>query len=156
MWVAPWENDPLVPSSTRSSLQRVIGRVLHYLASLVALSIAAWLTSMPLTLLFFERLTPVGLLANIVVIPMTFLIVVCGWLSLATGAVWEGFAVVFNNANLALVEFLVTMMQGLSRLPGDDPDILITVFPDIHHQRIPALAQLQQEIFAGQFRAARG
>ena len=115
--VLPWEHDPLdaAPDLWR---ERAATIGLQYLKSLIILSLAAWLVSAPLTAFYFGRLTVVAILSNIAIIPMTFLIVVCGCLSILVGAVWPGFALVFNNANCLLVHTLIGTMHGLSNVPG--------------------------------------
>ncbi len=82
-----------------------------------SVSLAAWLTSMPLSLHFFGRFSPVALLGNFVALPLAFLILVTGCLSLAAGVVAEWLSVVFNHANWCFVRLLVGGMRGLERIP---------------------------------------
>ncbi len=84
---------------------------------LLALSIAAWLSSVPLTAYYFGRISLASLLANIAIIPLAFFVVLCGCLSLVTGAVWSGFAEIFNNASLAVITVLTTVTRVISALP---------------------------------------
>ncbi|MBL7114746.1 MAG: ComEC/Rec2 family competence protein [Kiritimatiellae bacterium] len=115
--VLPWEHDPFdaAPILWR---ERVAAMGLQYFKSLLILSLAAWLISAPLTAFYFGRLTGVAILSNIVIIPMTFLIVLSGCLSILVGAIWPGFALVFNNANWLLIHTLIGTMHGFSMIPG--------------------------------------
>lgn len=85
---------------------------------LIAVSLAAWLTSVPLSLYFFGRFTPIALVANLLVIPMSFLIIMTGCLSLAGGTcigLW--LAGIFNAANVVFVRLLNTGMSALEAVP---------------------------------------
>jgi len=85
---------------------------------LVAVSVAAWLSTTPLSLYYFGRFTPVALLANLLVVPLAFLIVVTGCLALvaaATGGM--SWALLFNQANFAYVGLLTGGMRWLERVP---------------------------------------
>ncbi|MCK5850252.1 MAG: ComEC/Rec2 family competence protein [Kiritimatiellae bacterium] len=95
----------------------VLRRVGRYTCSLAALSFAAWLASAPLTAYFFGRFVPVALLCNIAVIPLAFLIVLSGCLSLVLGSCVLFMADVFNHAALALVSLLVWLMELMTTVP---------------------------------------
>ncbi len=86
---------------------------------LIGVSIAAWMSTTPLSLYYFGRFAPVALLANVIVLPLAFLIVVTGALSLlaaATGGL--AWATLFNQANYAYVGGLTGGMRLLERIPG--------------------------------------
>ena len=93
--------------------------ILLWCGRLMAVSVAAWVSTTPLSLYYFGRLAPVALLANALVLPLAFLIVVTGALALLAaatgGATW---AVLFNQANFAYVGLLTHGMRWLERLPG--------------------------------------
>ena len=86
-------------------------------ASLVAVSCSAWLVSMPLTAHFFGQICPVALLSNLVVIPVAFLVVLSGCLSIALGACIGFLADVFNHASLVFVTLLTATMNAMSQMP---------------------------------------
>ena len=64
----------------------------------VAVSLAAWLASLPLTAYYFARFTPGGFFANLVIAPCAFLVMVAGSLGLVTSLVSDGVASCFNHA----------------------------------------------------------
>ena len=113
----PWvEPDPLriVPEVR----WRVKGRrVCVYILSLLTLSACAWISSAPLAAYYFERFTPIALLANVWVVPLTYMIVLTGGLVLVLGPIADVLAIIFNHANLALMGALVGGMRLLSRVP---------------------------------------
>lgn len=98
-----------------------------YVGALVGLSVAAWLASAPISMAVFHRFTPVALLANLVAVPLTFLIVLAGFLSLTLGSVLVWAADIFNHAALSLIGMLIGLMRGLAAIPGSC--IHVAVFP---------------------------
>ena len=72
--------------------------VLGGLIESVAGSLAAWLASLPLTAYYFARFTPGGFFANLVIAPCAFLVMVGGFLGLATSYVSDWIASSFNHA----------------------------------------------------------
>jgi ComEC/Rec2-related protein len=89
------------------------GAVRVYATSLAITSGAAFIASAPLTALFFGSFAGVSLLANLLVVPLTFCIVLSGWLSilvpLASG--------IFNHAALVFIDALLGAVGFLSELP---------------------------------------
>ena len=61
--------------------------------------------------------------ANLVVIPLVFLVVPAGCLSLLLGSCVWVLAEIFNHANLALVWVLSRTMQAVRAIPGGSVDI---------------------------------
>lgn len=112
-----FRTDPLRVEPERLPIRvaRSFGR---YVGSLLALSLAAWLASAPLMAYYFGRLAPIALLGNVLVIPLAFLIVLAGALSLVLGACVNFFAVTFNHANVVLASALVHGIRAMSRVPG--------------------------------------
>lgn len=112
-----WAPDPwrIQTEAWPVRLARALGR---QVAGLLAMSAAAWLVTAPLTALYFGRFTPVALLANLWTVPVAFLIVLTGSLSLVGGMLAGWLAVVFNHANVALIALLTGSMRLAARLPG--------------------------------------
>ena len=80
-----------------------------YVTSLGVTSIAASIASIPLTALFFGSFATVSLVGNLVVVPLTFCIVLSGWLSIlvpATSGIFNYAALVFINGLLGTVGYL--------------------------------------------------
>jgi len=112
-WLAPlWERDPVAIRDMDAG-EGWRRHALKLVVRMASVSVAAWLTSMPLSLHFFGRFSPVALLGNIVALPLAFFILVTGCLSLAAGTVSAWLSEVFNHANWCFVRMLVGGMQGL-------------------------------------------
>ncbi len=97
--------------------------VRQYMLGLFTVSIAAWLASAPMTAYYFQRATPIALVGNLVVIPVTFLLVLSGAISVVTGGVLPLVAEIFNHASLVLAKLLVIMLTGMSCIPLGHFDI---------------------------------
>ena len=87
------------------------------IASLTAISCSAWLASAPLSAYFFGQFTPIALPSNLVVVPLAFLIVLTGSLSLILGSWLSLFANLFNHANLALIALLEQVIALMALVP---------------------------------------
>jgi len=72
--------------------------VVRYVADVFAVSVAAWLASVPLTGYYFGRVAIGGLFANPVVTSCAFLIITAGCLGLLAGLFSTWVAVCFNHA----------------------------------------------------------
>ena len=81
-------------------------------------SLAAWLFSAPITAWFFNTLSPVALIGNLAVIPLTFMIMLAGCLALVSGALFLPAAAIFNQANLFFISLLIWIVHRLAALPG--------------------------------------
>ena len=87
-------------------------------ADLIAVSIAAWFSTAPLTALFFGNLSLIGVVANLFIVPLSSLVIVTGVVSLLAGSLWLGLADLFNNANLALIMVMTGFTRWLAGIPG--------------------------------------
>ncbi|HNX52892.1 MAG TPA: ComEC/Rec2 family competence protein [Pontiellaceae bacterium] len=85
---------------------------------LMLTSLAAWLFSAPITALFFNTLSPVALIGNLAVIPLTFMIMLAGCLALLGGVLFLPLAALFNQANLFFISLLIWIVHRLAALPG--------------------------------------
>jgi ComEC/Rec2-related protein len=109
---------PRDPFRERAQGEGARETVLLWSGRLVSVSLAAWLSTTPLSLYYFGRLAPIALLANLVVVPLAFLIVVTGCLSLVGAAIGgDVLAEIPNQANFAYVGLLTRCMQWFERVP---------------------------------------
>lgn len=87
-------------------------------ALLALTSAAAWIFSVPLTAAFFHTVSPAALLANLAVIPLTFMIVLTGCLSLLSAPLFAAVTVIFNHANRVFISLLIAVIRGVETFPG--------------------------------------
>ncbi|MGQ9663202.1 MAG: ComEC/Rec2 family competence protein [Kiritimatiellia bacterium] len=101
----------------RSRVLAFTESLLRRVSSLLVFSTAAWLSSVPLSAYFFQRVSLVSIASNMVAIPLAFLIMLAGALSLTAGSCVEWIGEIYNNAGLALTRLLVLAMQCFDRVP---------------------------------------
>jgi competence protein ComEC len=126
-WTAP---DLYLPSGPRSGESLPRG-LLRAALGLAVVSLAAWLVSAPLTAYYFNRFTPVGLIANLFVIPAAFLLVLSGLLTLTVGAFSDTLAEVFNHGAGAVLSGLLRLIEILDALPGGHRHVRAPSLPAI-------------------------
>ncbi|MEI7437416.1 MAG: ComEC/Rec2 family competence protein, partial [bacterium] len=113
-WAEP---DPLLPPPAGGA--RASGQaVMRWLKLILATDLAAWLVSAPLTAWYFGLFSPIALIGNLIVVPLSGVIILNGCLSLLFGAILPPLAVVFNHANLALVTAMIQSTHWLESVPG--------------------------------------
>jgi predicted membrane metal-binding protein len=89
----------------------------HHFSDLLSVSTAAWLVTMPLTILFFGNFSPIGLPANLFVVPLSSLVIITGVLSLTLGSCALFLADLFNHANLALIVLMTESAPWFAAIP---------------------------------------
>ncbi|MEI6277803.1 MAG: ComEC/Rec2 family competence protein [Verrucomicrobiae bacterium] len=110
--------DPFVPRQLWSGWQKLCAGSAEYLGASVSVSLAAWIGSLPLTILYFHLVSLSALPANLAIIPLAFLNMVTACLALAAGIFSTSLAAIFNNANWVFTKALLAIVQIGSSLPG--------------------------------------
>ncbi len=110
--------DPFLPPSLYSLRQRGGVWLWRALAGGATVSLAAWIGSLPLILPYFYIVTPVSLLANLVVVPLAFLVLAVGLMSLLVLPVAPALTLVFNNANWCLAAGILGAVGLFARAPA--------------------------------------
>ena len=111
--------DPFFPPQLASTWQRGCMWVRREMVSIFAVTLVATAASFPIMLKEFHSVTPVGLVANCVLVPLAFISLLTVVLSLITAAL--GFAtaqLLFNNANWLLVKIMTASAAWFANLPG--------------------------------------
>jgi len=109
--------DPFVPRQLWTRGQQLGAESADQLGGLFAVSLAAWAGSFPLTIAYFHMVSLSALPANLVIVPLAFVIMVTACLALA-GGLFSGFlAAVFNNANWAFTKILLAVVQVSAAMP---------------------------------------
>jgi competence protein ComEC len=85
---------------------------------LMAISLAAWLASLPLIVQAFHVISPVALLVNLPLAPLAFVILLTACLALITSFAIPAVAVVFNYANEVFGHVLLAMVGATADWPG--------------------------------------
>jgi ComEC/Rec2-related protein len=109
--------DPFIPAELWNGFQKARCSIAGMTSGLVAVSIAAWIGSLPLILGYFQLVSFSALVANPVIVPLSFVIMSTALLALGCGVFSPFLAAVFNNANLALTHVMLAFIQTLAALP---------------------------------------
>ena len=114
-----WQPDPFLPAQLVSRTRRWAGEGGRRTAELLAVSIAAWIGSMPFMIYYFRLLTPAAVIVNLVLVPLSFLVLFAALLGAAFALLKiTSITALFNNANFAIVGVVHTVASTASSIPG--------------------------------------
>ena len=83
----------------------------------VVIAVIAWAAGVPIAAAAFGRLTPGGLVANLILVPTAVYTVVSGIVGLAASYLWEPLAVHLNSLSLLVTKVMVGIAAAVARLP---------------------------------------
>jgi competence protein ComEC len=113
------ELDPFLPPQLANWRQRASSQARRWLVVTLSVSTAAWLGSLPFILGHFQSVTPVAVIANCVLVPLSFLCLGATCLSLCASALHlSGAQIIVNNLNWALAKAMVASAAWFAGLPG--------------------------------------
>ena len=110
--------DPFLPQSLVRGPRRWMHSSYEWFCRGTSVSLAAWVGSLPLILWYFHLVTPISLLANLIVVPIAFFVLAVALLSLVTMPLLPWVAVTFNNANWTLATMVIGIVHLFARIPG--------------------------------------
>jgi competence protein ComEC len=110
--------DPFLPQSLLRGPRRWMHTGYEWVCSGASVSLAAWIGSLLLILWYFHLVTPISLLANLVVVPMAFVVLAIALLSLLATPLLPWVALVFNNANWTLATIVIGIVNLFAQIPG--------------------------------------
>lgn len=107
----PWEAVDRVEDGWRRTLR-------EGLCAAFAVSLAAWLATLPLVIWLSNIISPVSLIVNLAMGPASFLLLLTECLAALSGFVSYQVAVTFNHAHDVFATLLLEGIQAVARLPG--------------------------------------
>ena len=110
--------DPFLPQSLVPGPRRWMHATYEWICGGASVSLTAWIGSLPLILWYFHLVTPISLLANLVVVPIAFFVLAVALLSLMTTPFLPWVALVFNNANWTLATLVIGIVHLFAQIPG--------------------------------------
>lgn len=135
-----WEEpDPFLPKNLLGLGQRFLWSVRKFCVATLCVSIAAWIGSLPLMLYHFHTITPIGLLANLILVPWSTIVLSLAVTrlaiaSLAPPSLQTGFAWLSQHAanfTLWTAQLFADVPYGHIYLPSPSifprPEIQLTV-----------------------------
>jgi competence protein ComEC len=114
----PFAHDSFVPYDLLTGAQKIEARFWTGAALVLASGIAAALVTEPITALDFHQITPISILANLVVVPTAGIITMIGTLSVTVSLVSTFLAALLNNANWLFAKLLILFVSFLAHEPG--------------------------------------
>jgi competence protein ComEC len=99
--------DPFLPAELRPTWRKKLDKPIHYVTASFVTSLAAWLGSIPLVAYYFHLFTPVSLLANLVVVPLSSGALASNMASLMCGDWLPDQGEIFNHAAWAFMKAMV-------------------------------------------------
>ena len=115
-WIA---QPPLyVPTSFLSRWQQLWLKGRRHLAQSLTVSLAALVGSTPLTAFHFGLVTPIALLANLVLLPLVFVLLAASMLAVALYPIAPGAACLVNRANALVANACSASATAMSAVPG--------------------------------------
>ena len=110
--------DPFLPPELRPRWQRWLDWPVRFVTMNFATSLAAWLGSLPLVATYFHLLTPVSLLANLIIVPLAGLALMscCGSLLFGTWFSW--LSECFNHSAWFWMWLMQHASNWFANLPG--------------------------------------
>jgi competence protein ComEC len=110
--------DPLLAPEVMTRWQRFWRWGARCLTASLVTSLAAWLGSLPLSAYYFHLFSPVTLLANLIIVPLSSLTLACNLGSLICGAWLPWITELFNHAGWFLMLMMVKLSRWATEVPG--------------------------------------
>ena len=119
-WLAgPCLSDPFIPKTLLSPARRFKDRLVGTTAAALAVSLVAWIGSVLPLSWHFQSVAPVGILANLIMVPTAWILVnlaVASFACFGLHLTWLGNAL--HGMNLGVASVLTAMAQFFATLPG--------------------------------------
>lgn len=120
--IFPWLDaifpDPLLPRQIRPRWQKILGAGVRRVFNSIVTSLAAWLGSIPVIAYYFHLLTPISLLANLVVVPLSSVALACNLASMTAGSLVPFVGELFNHAAWLFMLLMIRLSEWSAQLPG--------------------------------------
>ncbi len=115
----PFQPDPFLPKSLITPGRRACNSVSRKITGLTAMSIAAWAGSSLLTWYFFGLITPVSIIANLLLIPLAFMVLGTAALAVMLAPLAHPLpAEILNESNALWAKTAALAADTFSHVPG--------------------------------------
>jgi DNA internalization-related competence protein ComEC/Rec2 len=111
------KTDPLLPADLLPRWRRWLNPVLRLVLTWLAVSFAAWLGSWPLCAYYFHIFSPVTLLANLLIVPLSSLALASSMGSLICGDWLPWLGELFNHSAWLWMKLMLEISHALAKLP---------------------------------------
>jgi ComEC/Rec2-related protein len=111
-------HDPLLPDELLPRWHRALNAMLRMFLRYCALSLAAWVGSIPLSAKYFHLFSPISTPANIVAVPLGTLALMSNLGALVCGAWLPWATVLFNHAAWFFMVAMTDVSEWATKVPG--------------------------------------
>jgi ComEC/Rec2-related protein len=136
--------DDFIPQEMWTRSERLRVSVWKQIASATGVTLSAWLGSFIFMAGYFHLISPVAIFANAVAVPLAFVVLALGLMSLLCGIVSTTLAMIVNQANWISAKALLASLALFSKAPGG---YVYSEMP--HFQRAPACEVMSLEVGDG-------
>ena len=112
------DHDPFLPKPVWTRWQQLTHWTRNKIGKMFTVSLAAWIGSAPLSIIYFGWFTPIAALASISMVMVAFLILVLAFLGLACGGLSTPVSDCLNTVNGLLAKSAQHSATQMSRWPG--------------------------------------
>lgn len=112
------QHDPLLPAELLPRWRRWLSAPLRIVLTTMAVSLAAWLGSWPLSAYYFHLFSPVTLLANLLIVPLASAALACNLGSLICGGWFPWATELFNFSGWFWMKLMLAISHAVIQLPG--------------------------------------
>lgn len=118
-WFAPFGMpDPFLPRLLWDRRQRAGARAWRLAAATLGVTLSAWIGSLAFTAGYFHLFSPAAILANLIAVPLAFIVLALGVGTLVVGPWWAAGGALLNNANWLAAKALLAVIRGFALIPG--------------------------------------
>jgi ComEC/Rec2-related protein len=110
--------DAFLPQPLWSWRQQMTAFGAKVAAGSIGVTLAAWVGSLVFMAGYFHIISPAGIVANLVAIPLAFGVLALGLATLVTAPLVKPVAIIFSNANWLCAKALLASVKMFSLLPG--------------------------------------
>lgn len=112
------EPDPFLPVKLITPREKLEFNAWKHVSGLSAVSASAWLGAILPTIAYFHLISLSAFGANLLAVPLAFLVLSLGALSLVSGMCSSWIAGAFNNANWLITKLLLFVVKASALVPG--------------------------------------
>ena len=118
-WRKAWlQPDPLAPKAPPALWRRGWDAAIHWVTQSLVTSLAAWLGSVALVAQYFHLLTPISLLANLIVVPLGGLALMASLGALCCGSWLPWLTALFNHSAWFWMKTMIAITEQAAAVPG--------------------------------------
>jgi len=112
-----FEPDPLLPKRLWSARQKRALAFAGFVVEALSVSFIAWIAGLPWSVWLFHQITPIGVLVNLVAVPVAFVNLALGFLAVLC-APFGPITPSLNRLNAHVAEWLLDFVKVASEIPG--------------------------------------